>query len=274
MMNEIEKKIHYCWFGKSELTDEAQKCIESWKKFCPDYEIVRWDEDNFDFSACRYAAQAYSMKKWAFVSDYARFVILYENGGIYFDTDVELIKPIDDIVANGAFMGCQPGRKIEINPGLGIGTSKGNELYEEIIEYYKSQNFIDDGNMNLHTVVDRLTKIMRNAGFIGSGEIEKVRNISIYPPEYFCPINCFTNEVVITEKTRSIHHYSASWLDKDERRIMDKVAVVEKKYGRIPAMVTKNVFYIGKEAKTGGIYGVCKYIRNKLYNKLYKKELF
>ncbi len=103
----IPKVIHYCWFGRNPLPQTALKCIESWRKFCPGYEIKEWNEDNFDIARCRYARQAYESKKYAFTSDYVRFWILYNYGGLYFDTDVELIRPIDDIIAKGAFMGCE-----------------------------------------------------------------------------------------------------------------------------------------------------------------------
>ena len=105
----ITKTIHYCWFGRGELPEKAKQCIESWKKFCPDYEIKEWNEDNFDMNSCAYVKEAYEAKKWAFVSDYARFEILYKYGGLYFDTDVELVKSFDDIVSKGTFMGLQPG---------------------------------------------------------------------------------------------------------------------------------------------------------------------
>ena len=107
----ITKTIHYCWFGRGELPEKAKQCIESWKKFCPDYEIKEWNEDNFDMNSCAYVKEAYEAKKWAFVSDYARFEILYKYGGLYFDTDVELVKSFDDIVSKGTFMGLQPGKK-------------------------------------------------------------------------------------------------------------------------------------------------------------------
>ena len=129
----IPKIIHYCWFGRNPLPESAQKCIASWRKFFPDYEIVEWNEDNFDVRSIPYTAQAYDAKKYAFVSDYARFKILYEHGGIYFDTDVEVIRPFDDILARGAFMGYEidpkegditgyvaPGLGLGVNPGLGL----------------------------------------------------------------------------------------------------------------------------------------------------------
>ena len=130
----IPKVIHYCWFGRNPLPESAVKCIDSWRKFMPDYEIKEWNEDNFDVNAIPYTAEAYQMKKYAFVSDYARFWILYQYGGLYFDTDVELIKPIDDIVEKGPFMGIEETCKIIpvnlvgyplVNPGLGISVEQG-----------------------------------------------------------------------------------------------------------------------------------------------------
>ena len=136
----IPKKIHYCWFGRNPLPESALKCIASWRKFFPDYEIIEWNEDNFDVISIPYTAQAYEVKKYAFVSDYARFKILYEQGGLYFDTDVEVIRPMDDIIVRGPFMG------FEVNPnpqrpygavgaGLGIAAEKGMTLYKSILPF-------------------------------------------------------------------------------------------------------------------------------------------
>ena len=138
----IPKIIHYCWFGGKPLPKLAKKCIASWKKFCPDYEIKEWNESNFDLNSCTYVKEAYDSKKYAFVSDYARFWILHRYGGVYFDTDVELLKSIDDILADGAFMGVenfvaeQNKAKISINPGLGIAAEPGMLIYQEILDFY------------------------------------------------------------------------------------------------------------------------------------------
>ena len=125
----IPKVIHYCWFGKGEMPKLAKKCIRSWKKYCPDYEIICWNEDNFDLSQNRYMREAYEAGKWAFVSDFARLKIIYENGGIYLDTDVEIIKPIDDLTVNRGFMGFD--EKGIVATGLGFGAEKGNEIIGE-----------------------------------------------------------------------------------------------------------------------------------------------
>lgn len=222
MNSTIPKKIHYCWFGGNPLPELAEKCLLSWKKYLPDYEIVKWDESNFDVSCCDYVREAYEAKKWAFVSDYARFKILYENGGLYFDTDVEIIKPLDDIVLKGSFMGRERESGLKkgpgANPGLGLGAAPGLDLYKEILESYEKMRFKnDDGSFNLKTIVDYTTEILVRHGLSDSDEIQMVGGVFVYPKEYFCPIDYSSGEMRITDNTRSIHHYSASWHGEKEK---------------------------------------------------------
>ena len=130
----IPKTIHYCWFGKNPLPEIAVKCINSWKNFFPDYEIKEWNEDNFDLTSCDYCKEAYAVKKWAFVSDYARFKILYEYGGIYFDTDVEVIKNMEDIIKKGAFIGRERiADTFPVNAGLGLASEARMPIIKEIL---------------------------------------------------------------------------------------------------------------------------------------------
>ena len=212
----IPKVIHYCWFGGKELPDLAKKCIASWRKYFPDYEIRQWDESNFDFSACAYASEAYEAKKWAFASDYARFQILYEHGGLYFDTDVEVIRSFSDILENGAFMGCESTGTC--NPGLGLGAQPGMPLYGEVLDMYSQMHFLNpDGSYNQKTVVEYMTQILSGHGFRGGDEPEQVAGITVYPKEYFCPMNPVDFELLVTDKTHSIHHYAASWVSSAER---------------------------------------------------------
>ena len=211
----IPKKIHYCWFGGNPLPELAQKCIASWQKFCPDYEIIEWNESNFDINSCDYVREAYAAKKWAFVSDYARFQILYEHGGLYFDTDVELIKPLGDLVYQGGFMGCENGM---VNPGLGLAVSRGHKLYEEILETYHALHFLNpDGSLNLNTVVTYTTNILKKHGFLYMNTIQCIDGIYIYPQKYFCPMDYDTGIITISPNTHAIHHYSASWHGKAEQ---------------------------------------------------------
>ena len=215
----IPKKIHYCWFGGSPLPDSAKKYIETWKKYCPDYEIIEWNEKNFDIAQNQYCKEAYEAKKWAFVSDYARFWILYKYGGIYFDTDVEVIKPLDDIVAKGPFMGCErDGDKnksaaIAAAPGLGLGVNPGLALYKEILDLYDTLHFKNsDGSLNLKTVVQYTTETLVKHGLKNTNQIQKCAGIYIYPQEYFCPKNIVTGKLEITKNTYTIHHFDGSWL--------------------------------------------------------------
>lgn len=211
---EIPKVIHYCWFGGNPLPDLAKKCIASWRKFFPDYEIKEWNESNFNLSCCDYVKEAYQAKKWAFVSDYARFWILYNYGGLYFDTDVEIIKDMSDIIAQGAFIGCETVDKCA--PGLGLGANPGLGLYKEILDFYSDIHFTTEVG-HIPTVVDYTTSILEKHGWTGTNKISKVSGIAIYPPEYFCPYNFATGVMNITDHTVSIHHYAAtwySWMDK------------------------------------------------------------
>lgn len=204
----IPKIIHYCWFGGNPLPEDAKRCIDSWKKFFPDYEIKEWNEHNFDINCCAYVKEAYAEKKWAFVSDYARFWILYHEGGVYFDTDVEVIRDMSALIKRGSFMGCEVSN--ECNPGLGLAAAPGLDLYQELLEHYETIHFSHNGNMT-ETVVGHTTKLLKRHGWKGNGTIEEVSGVYIYPPEYFCPMDYKTGKLNITENTYSIHWYTASW---------------------------------------------------------------
>lgn len=230
----ITKTIHYCWFGRGELPEKAKQCIESWKKFCPDYEIKEWNEDNFDMNSCAYVKEAYEAKKWAFVSDYARFEILYKYGGLYFDTDVELVKSFDDIVSKGTFMGLQSGKKTvhgmeyEVNPGLGLGSEPGVEVFKEIIEFYHQLHFVTgNGGQNIKTIVDYTTEILKKHGMVNANIIQQVAGITVYPADFFCPLDFNTGVLTTTENTHSIHHFVASWFTPLDWAILK----IERKFG-------------------------------------------
>lgn len=206
----IPKKIHYCWFGRKELPDLAKKCIQSWKTHLPDYEIVEWNESNFDISSNKYVYQAYIEKKYAFVSDYARFHILYNEGGIYMDTDVEVIKSLNIFLTHNVFMGFEGNNGV--NPGLIIGAVKYNPIINEILNNYLNFNFIyDDGSLNLTTVVKYTTDVLIKYGLVLNGKKQEINGITIYSNDYFCPLDYKTKKMTITTHTHTIHHYSASW---------------------------------------------------------------
>jgi hypothetical protein len=237
----IPKVIHYCWFGGNPLPDEAQRCIASWRRFLPDYEIKCWDEHNFDVRLVPYTAEAYEARKYAFVSDYARFWILYREGGLYFDTDVELVRPMDDILTAGPFMGCQNAfgdGPLEVNPGLALGVTPGHPFYKELLDYYSTLRFLHpDGHPDLTTVVAHTTRLLRRHGFTDTPEVQTVSGIRLYPQDYFNPKSFRTGRITLTPRTVSIHHFNASWHGPKEkayqflsrllgRRLMNKVGAV------------------------------------------------
>lgn len=207
----IPKIIHYCWFGKKELPKLARKCIASWKKYMPDFEIKEWNESNFDVNIIAYTRQAYVNKKYAFVSDYARFYILNEYGGIYLDTDVELIKPLYDLITDRIVMGFESLGKVA--PGLILISPSNQPFLQEMLSLYEKLNFItSDNKLNLKTIVEYTTEELVKKGLKKENTYQELGNIAIYPIDYFCPIDMQTNKLVITKNTYSIHHFAASWI--------------------------------------------------------------
>jgi mannosyltransferase OCH1-like enzyme len=213
----IPKKIHYCWFGKNPLPESVQKCIASWKKYCPNYEIIEWNEDNYDIHKIPFISDAYKYQKYAFVSDYARLDIIYNEGGIYLDTDVELLRPIDSLLEEKCFMGFEiPGK---VNTGIGFGAIKQHEFIKENKLVYESMEF---NPKFLNTCVEITTNLFESYGLINKDIEQKLADVTIYPTDYFCPFSIETRRTTITNNTYSIHHYDATWYGKG------KVAKIKK----------------------------------------------
>lgn len=216
----IPKIIHYCWFGGNPLSKDSERYIESWRKYLPDYEIRKWDETNFDVNAIPYIKEAYACGKYAFVSDYARFWILYNFGGLYFDTDVEVIRSLDDIIQSGPFMGVeqQTDDCITVAPGLCIGAEKQSELFRVLIGLYEDFHFLEsNGSYCLKNVVEITTELLLKYGLKNTDEIQDCCGFKIYPKDYFCPIDYSTRELVLTDNTRTIHHYAESWVPRSTK---------------------------------------------------------
>lgn len=216
----IPKIIHYCWFGRNPLPESAKKCIDSWRKFLPDYEIKEWNEDNFDVNIIPYTQQAYEAKKYAFVSDYARFWILYHHGGVYFDTDVEVIRPMDDIIEKGSFFGMElvdnKNNAIAVNPGLGMASEAQHPLYKRMLDGYVNLNFIlENGEKNPFSMIPMLTGFLFNDGLKVDSSIQKVDEVTIYPPDFFNPRNDLLGKLNKTANTRTIHWYSKTWMKQE-----------------------------------------------------------
>ena len=212
----IPKKIHYCWVGGNPLSEKDLKCIESWRRVCPDWEIVRWDETNYDFHRNAYTGQAYDAGKWGFATDYARLDIVLNEGGVYLDTDVELFKPLDSLLGYSGFMGwSQDGF---VSSGLGFGAEPGNRTLRLLAEIYDSLSFVnDDGSLNLtatpHYVTDALTPL----GFESCGEVQVIDGFALLPADYLDPLDPNTGVLEKTENTLSAHLYFASWLSERDR---------------------------------------------------------
>lgn len=214
----IPKVIHYCWFGRNPKPKQMEKCIKSWKKHCPDYEIREWNEDNFDIStAPLYVRQAYEAKKWAFVTDYVRLQVVFENGGIYLDTDVELKKNLDFLLAHRAYFGFETNRNI--NTGLGFGAEKGTDILRELMDSYGEIPFVyPDGSFDLTPCPFRDTEVFLRHGLRQDDTLQLLDgDILILPSVCLCPISWETRIRRRSRETVSIHWYGASWHTKEER---------------------------------------------------------
>lgn len=210
----IEKKIHYCWFGGKEMPNDMKKYIQSWKEKCPDYEIILWDETNFDINCCKFVKDAYNAKAWAFVSDYARLKIIYENGGIYLDTDVELLKNLDSLLENDFFIGTQQCENL-YTTGLGFGAVKNNPIVEKMLSEYDDISFDTKNKFMACPYLN--TSAVKSFGFTCVDRIQKIDNCVVYPPKYFDPFSPGQSTNLLDDDTISIHHYSASWTKKGNR---------------------------------------------------------
>lgn len=213
----IPRVIHYCWFGRGEKPDLVVRCIKSWKQLLFDYEIIEWNEDNFDIDSNLYVREAYMAKKYAFVSDYARFLILYKFGGLYMDTDVEVIKPLDEILTNGAFMGFE--NNTYVSPGLIMGAHKHNVIIKACMESYHNRRFIlDDGSYDLTVIALHTVKILQAHGLETNGLFQRLDYITIYPKTFFCPLNWNNHKTDFSKDTCTIHHFAGSWATENQRK--------------------------------------------------------
>ena len=227
----IPKIIHYCWFGGNELPDNVIKCIKSWEKYCPDYQIIRWDESNYDYKKVSFTAEAYSVKKWAFVSDVARLDIISKYGGIYLDTDVELVKSLDPFLVNCAFMAFEQGRNVAT--GLGFGAEKGNKIIIQNLDLYKNLHFINsDGTYNLKPCPQYTTELLISLGLHKEDTLQVIDNMKIYPSEYFCPMLLSRGKAEITNNTVSIHHYDGTWTTDEDKKYLNRRIWIYTHFGR------------------------------------------
>jgi len=208
----IPKKIHYCWFGRGEKPKLAQKCIESWKKYCPDFEIIEWNEDNFDLHYNDYTWYCYQNKKWAYLSDMVRLIVVEKHGGVYFDTDVEVVASFDNLLKNDAFYGFEINENI--NTGEGFGAVAGHPTVTAMIEQYTNMNLDKTGNISLISCPKLNTRALLSFGLKLNGKEQKIAGTLVLPEEYMNPYDDPTGRLNKTKNTFSIHWYSKSALSR------------------------------------------------------------
>ena len=209
----IPKTLHYCWFGRGEKPAPVLACIDSWKKYLPDYQIMEWNEDNFDFESYPYAKEAYECRKFAFVSDVARLHALYTTGGVYMDTDFEVLKPLDPFMEDEGFMGFERDGFVATCILAG---SPHCTWAKTLLDRYSQLHFIrEDGSYDLTTNVVRVTEYLLELGLRPDGSRQKLPGIgTIYPRDFFSPLHPLTGRMTITPNTVAIHHLEGSWKEK------------------------------------------------------------
>ena len=224
----IPKIIHYCWFGYAERPKSALKCIESWKKYCPDYKIIEWNESNFDINTNGYTKMCYEKKKYAFLSDYVRLIVVNNQGGIYMDTDVEMIRSFDPLLKNKAFFGFET--KHFANTGQGFGAEPNTEIVKTMIKEYST---IQDGNHGTIGCPNLNSQALTKFGFTMNGDFQMIDNVALFPSDYFNPYDDSTGILSKTENTYSIHWYGKSW--------MKKTRILRNRIARIYHRVQKKI---------------------------------
>ena len=213
----MEKIIHYCWFGPNKLGSLEKKCLKSWEKYFPDYKIIKWSEENVDLEECKFIKEAYENKKWAYVADYVRCKALYEYGGIYFDTDMEVIKNMDSLLDNGLILGLED--STAPNAAIVIAPEKHNKYIKKMLDDYKKMKFNPTGNLFDIAIPNILVKLLEPYGLKrGYNKLQILnKDVYVYPREYFYPLDYEMKEPLFTENTYTIHHYTASWVGWKEK---------------------------------------------------------
>ncbi len=218
----IPKRIHYCWFGRGQMPEMAVKCIASWHRFMPDYEYRLWNEDTFDVNSIPYVKEAYEAGKYAFVTDYVRLFALYTEGGVYMDTDVEIIKPLDNLLSLTAFTGYEGSKKQPPVTGI-MASEAGGVWVKEQLDSYNGIHFVkENGMLDLTTNTIRISAIMKSNGFIQDGKYHIYKDLHVFPVDYFCPRQT-TGEFFLTKNTYCDHHFMGTWSDTNKKDVWAKI---------------------------------------------------
>jgi hypothetical protein len=226
----IPKKIHYVWLGGKDIPYQNKVWMESWNKYCPDYEIIRWDESNYDVTKNKYMYEAYKSGKYAFASDYARIDVVYNNGGVYFDNDVELLANIDELLCYDSFCGLSysSGNNTGVGFGAGFGSIRCSKMLNEMLDVYNNYTFIkEDGNFDLRNCDYYQGIVLKKYGFEPKNSVQVLSGMVVFPTDVFCPMDYLGNLTALTSHTKSIHHFDASWFDdndiKNRKSVLSKI---------------------------------------------------
>lgn len=244
----IPRIIHYCWFGGAPKPESVQKCINSWKKFCPDYEIREWTEADFDVGQNRYCRQAYEAKAWGFVPDYIRLWIIYHYGGIYLDTDVQVLKSYDPLLTHQAFVGFEKDTNHYVNLGQGFGAEAGNRFVRDNMRMYDALEFtLSDGTYNKTPSPVYTTSVLEQHGLArDKNQIQILDCVTVYPTDYLCPKSFSTGIVERTKNTYSIHHFDASWYSDEMQQNKKKRWIAERRsyWIHLPCRIARKILGI------------------------------
>lgn len=249
----IPKVIHYCWFGGKEKSDNINYYISSWKKYCTNYEFIEWNEENFDINCNDYVREAYQCEKWAFVTDYVRLYVLNKYGGVYMDTDVELLKNIDNFLRHKSFSGFESNNFI---PTAIMGAEKGNPWIKMLLSFYEKKHFLkEDGSMDLTTNVVTITNMTKEIYNLQLNNTLQETNgdVIFYPNDFFCPKDYSTGKIIITDNTYAIHHFESSWLSNEEKILEEKKRKFMKKFGYIMGTKAFLIYYYLYKIKNRGL---------------------
>ena len=260
----IPKIIHYCWFGGNPLPPLAEKCIASWKKFCPDYEIKEWNESNFDITSNTYIYEAFQCKKWAFITDYVRLWVIYKYGGIYMDTDVEVLKPLDAILYHPAFSGFES--NCSIPTGIMAG-EQNNKWFKLQLAYYDDRHFVrKDGSLDLTTNVKTITNITKqNYGINLNNIYQDLKDMVFYPSDFFCPKDYVTGVINTTQNTYTIHHFAGSWASNAQHSYERQRSFLIKFCGLGVGKILSIIPFCVWQIKDNGVNGFLKKIIKKIF---------
>ena len=227
----IPKIIHYCWFGDGQIPEENQAYIDEWKTVCPDYQIIKWNESNYDVNKVAFMREAAAARNWTFIADYARFDIINTYGGIYLDVDVQVLRSYDQLLEFSSFWGIEQDydRQLYVNPGLGFGSIPDNPILKQLLDFYSHMHF---ENENVVASPILLRKLFEQYGFEQKNKLQKLEFGTLFPKEYFAPLNSI-GKLKTTNNTISIHHYLGSWITNP--------------YNRETLLFKKCVYYFGQK---------------------------